>query len=67
MSTGSTSNDSQFLKGVTVRNKSSHSVIFIRGITVKGWPLQINLQVKSETQAESIRISLNFLRDYRSV
>ena len=60
-------NYSQLFKGATVSNKSGYSVTFIGGSIVKGWSLPIHLQVKSEAQAENIRLSVNFLKDSRSV
>ena len=61
------SNDSHLPKGATVSNKSGYSATFIGGSTVIGWPLPIHLQVKSEAQAENIRLSVNFMKDSRSV
>ena len=59
--------DSDLPKGATVSNKSGYSATFIGGSTVKGWPLPVHLQVKSEAQAENIKISLKFLKGSQSV
>ena len=61
------SDDSDLPKGATVSNKSGYSATFIGGSTVKGWPLPVHLQVKSEAQAENIKISLKFLKGSQSV
>ena len=52
-------------KGATVSNKNGYSVTFIGGSTVKGWPLPVHLQVKSDAQTENIRLSLDFIKDSR--
>ena len=61
------SNDSDLPKGATVSNKSGYSATFIGGSTVKGWPLPVHLQVKSEAQAENMKLSLEFLKGLQSV
>ena len=61
------SSDTQLPKGATVSNKSGYSATFIGGSTVKGWPLPVHLQVKSEAQVENIRLSLDFFKDSRRV
>ena len=60
-------NDSKLPKGATACNKSGYSATFIGGSTVTGWPLPVHLQVKSEAQAENIKLSYGFLKDARSV
>ena len=46
-------------KGATISNKSGYIAIFVGGSTLAGYPTPAYLQVKSEAQAENIKVSID--------
>ena len=61
------SSDRTLPKGATISNKSGYSTTFIGGSTLAGWPIPAHLQVKSEAQAENIKLSIDFFKDVHNV
>ena len=59
------STDSDLPNGEKIGNKSGYSATFIGVVTLSGWPIPAHLQVKSEGQAENIKISIDFLKMHR--
>ena len=55
--------DGDLSKGVKIINKSRYSATFIGGSTISGWLTTAHLQVKSESQAENIKVSIYFFKD----
>ena len=54
-------------KGVKISNKSGYISSFIGVSTLSGWPIPAHLQVKSEAQAENIKVSIDFFKDAQNV
>ena len=52
--------DGDLHKGATISNKNGYSATFIGDSTLAEWPIPDHLQVKSEAQAENIKVSIDF-------
>ena len=65
--TNLSSADGDFPKGDTISNNSVYSATFIGCSTLSGWPIPAHLQVKSEAQAENIKVSIDFFKDAQNV
>ena len=57
--------DGDLSKGVKIINKSRYSATFIGGSQLSGWKIPAHLQVKSEAQAENIKVSIYFSKMHK--